>query len=221
MDVSKVNPENVGISKRYRLNEEGQASKTSVNNQENQSRFIRSQQSITMDGYNHKGEAISEVQSSTKNLSLAELRESIKQEVWDQTFQLLKDFISKTVDTSLFKQGIQEMVEFSGDENDPLGLTEYFAANPADWEQVMQGEVPDYFNVENTGQRILDLWLPSYDESVDVETWVVETKDQLNAIYDEVAGMVGGLPQLVQDTRDYVMEALDSFANDLLNNAAA
>ncbi len=66
--------------------------------------------------------------------------------------------------------------------------------------------------MENTARRILDIWLPYYIESEDIEEWLIQTKNLIGQAYDEVSQMVGGLPQLVQDTRAYVMNALEEFA---------
>ncbi len=217
MDVSKVNLNQWGALKHPEQSDD-KPLKAGRESKRDQSQFVRYGSTLAFDGYTREAAAVSESKPKSKPLTVAELRESIKQEVWDQTFQLLKDMIPKTVDTSLFDRGIEEMVEFSGDKNDPLKLIAHFTANPEDWEKVMRGDVPDYFNVENTGQRILDIWIQSFDDSSDIETWLSETKEKINAIYDEVAGMVGGLPQLVQDTRDFVMNALDKFAGSKLSN---
>jgi len=93
-------------------------------------------------------------------------------------------------------------------------LADYLKEHPGDLEKAANGQVPEYFGVEATGQRILDIWLPGYDGQSDRAAWVKEAKGYIQQAYDEVASMFGGLPQLVLDTREYVMERLDEFARE-------
>jgi len=94
------------------------------------------------------------------------------------------------------------------------GLADHLAEHPGDLAKVADGQVPEYFGVEATGQRILGIWLPSYDGQSDRAAWAKEAKGYIQQAYDEVAGMFGGLPQLVLDTREYVMQELDELARE-------
>lgn len=169
---------------------------------------------ISNQGYDRNGVSVETNRSSQSNLNTAQLRQSIRKEVWDQAYTLLQQYAGENQSTDLLASGLEDLVESTGNSEDPLELGAYFAENPQDWEKVQSGEIPDYFNIENTAQRILDLWMPLYNESDNVETWVSDVKDLIGQAYDEVSGMVGGLPQLVQDTREYIMNTLDEFAQN-------
>ena len=135
-------------------------------------------------------------------------------EIWEQTYALLKEYTAQMGTAAEFEKGMEEAVLSSGNENDPLGLGAYFAENPDALEQVQNGEIPDYFNVENTGDRILDIWLSEFNGEADVNEFTDQVKEYINQAYSEVSSMFGGLPQLVQDTQQYVMQQLDNFVQE-------
>jgi hypothetical protein len=93
---------------------------------------------------------------------------------------------------------------------DSLGA--FFKENPEAAEQVSRGEIPEYFNVENTARRILNIYMPYYEEGEDKQAFVDRAKDIINQAYSDVGGMVGELPDIVLQTRDKIMEILDKFA---------
>lgn len=137
--------------------------------------------------------------------------ESIKAEIKKQTYVLLRQLSTGEGALPQIEDLFQYGAEVSGNQEDPLGLGAYFTANPEDWEQVQNGIVPDHFNVENTGQRILDIWMGGIDESGDIAAQVEEIKSNINMAYGDVSGMLGGLPTLVTDTQEWIMGQLDDF----------
>ena len=92
-------------------------------------------------------------------------------------------------------------------------LGTYFEENPEAVEQISRGEIPEYFNVENTARRILNIYFATYEEGQDRKTFVERAKGIIEQAYADVAGMVGELPDIVLQTRAKVMEILDTFAN--------
>lgn len=89
----------------------------------------------------------------------------------------------------------------------------FFEENPEAVEQVSRGEIPEYFNVENTARRILDIYFAYYEEGQERTAFVERAKSIIEQAYGDVEGMVGVLPDIVQQTREKVMEILDTFAN--------
>jgi len=91
-------------------------------------------------------------------------------------------------------------------------LGTFFRENPEAVEQVSNGEIPEYFNEENTARRILDIYLRYYTGGEDRADFVESAKKIIQQAYGDVEALVGDLPGLVQDTRELVMEMLDRFA---------
>ncbi len=91
-------------------------------------------------------------------------------------------------------------------------MAAFFVDNPEAAEQVSKGEIPDYFNEENTARRILDIYMPYYTEGEDKQAFVERAKGIIDQAYGDVAGLVGELPDLVQRTRELIMDVLDKFA---------
>ncbi|MFC1564554.1 hypothetical protein ACFL6G_06425 [candidate division KSB1 bacterium] len=118
-----------------------------------------------------------------------------------------KDDIT-TGDVTKLKSLIHE--EVLAQVKDSLGT--YFKENPEAAEQVSRGEIPEYFNVENTARRILDIYFSRYEEGEDKTSFVERAKEIINQAYGDVEGMVGELPEIVLQTRDKIMEILDRFA---------
>jgi len=137
--------------------------------------------------------------------------QSIQKEIKQQAYTLLQQQAAKSGDPALLNNFLTFDNEEIKDNADPLGLGAYFTANPEDWEQVQNGIVPDHFNMENTGQRILDIWMGGIDESGDISAQVDEIKSNINMAYGDVSSMLGGLPGLVTDTQDWIMGQLDDF----------
>ena len=113
-----------------------------------------------------------------------------------------------SAETAQLKAQIHEQV--MKQVKDSLGI--FFKENPEAAEEVSRGEIPDYFNVDNTARRILDIYFNHYSEGEDKEGFVERAKGIIEQAYGEVAGIVGDLPGIVLETREKVMEILDRFA---------
>jgi hypothetical protein len=91
-------------------------------------------------------------------------------------------------------------------------LGAYYAEHPEDLQAISQGEIPEYFNVDNTASRILDIYFSRYQEGEDKNEFVTRAKSIIEQAYGDVEKMVGTLPDIVQQTRSKVNEMLDKFA---------
>jgi hypothetical protein len=157
-------------------------------------------------GYNQKGQVTGVESNDQKEEGIFAKRERIKNEVWQQTYSMLQDAIAQYMSSGNSTDSNDDSQAI-----DPFGLGAYYTENPEDWEKVQQGIVPDYFNVENTGRRILDIWMPQ-GGTQDAES-LQSARLNIERAYDEVSRMFGGhLPQLVLDTRDYILKKLDGMA---------
>jgi hypothetical protein len=93
-------------------------------------------------------------------------------------------------------------------------LFKTFNENPEFAEDIKNGIVPDYFNEKNTASRMLDIYLPHFAEGDDRESFVKHAKSLISQAYGEVTEINnGGLPDLVNRTRELVFEKLDAFLN--------
>ena len=90
-------------------------------------------------------------------------------------------------------------------------LGDFFRNNPEALQDISEGKVPDYFNVDNTARRILDIYFQRYDGG-DRQAFVDRAKGIVNQAYSEVEGEVGALPDIVNETRNKIMDVLDRFA---------
>jgi|GEM_PF-1691443 len=212
MDIHNIDLRHIGFSKETHPGIKEKKNTKPSDEPKSGNEFTPSDQAAPLKGYNPEGQAVSETGAVNPKVNAAQLKLTIQREIRDQTYALLKQFAEEKGDGSLLDSALQDMARFTGNALDPLGLASYFAEHPQDWEKVQSGGIPNYFNVENTAQRILNIWAPYYNESEDIEEWLTQTKNLIGQAYDEVSQMVGGLPQLVQDTRAYVMNALEEFA---------
>ncbi|MCK5146263.1 hypothetical protein KAR48_05875 [bacterium] len=172
---------------------------------------------ISITTYNKSGK-LQGVNEKEQNAFI--IYESIKLEIQKQSFSLLMQQSGKDKEDPLQKL-LGFAAELMGTDEDPLGLGSYFANNPEDLEQIQQGIIPDYFNIENTGQRILDIWLGGFSGEGDAAEFAENTKAMINQAYDEISSMLGGLPDIVEDTRDWIMEQLDGYAQGQAQNIIA
>ncbi len=120
---------------------------------------------------------------------------SNKEEIGVSDVAKLKDLIHKEVMAQV---------------KDSLGA--FFIENPEAAEQVSRGEIPEYFNVENTARRILNIYFSRYEEGEDKQAFVERAKEIINQAYSDVEGIAGDLPEIVLQTRDKIMDILDKFA---------
>ena len=165
------------------------------------------------DRYDAQGTMISKTEAlqNEEEKKIAD-KEEIRKQIWRQTYTLLYRALNGTEAFPELEKGLVEASKYIGEETDPIGLGDYFANNSEDWEKVQNGIVPEYFGVEKTAQRILDIWVPKNPNGpIDVDY----VKGYINQAYSEVAQMFGGkLPQLVLDTQQYIMERLDEYETD-------
>ena len=90
-------------------------------------------------------------------------------------------------------------------------LKNYFDENPEALKEIEKGEIPDYWNKENTAKRIFDIALHGYNEDVNMDEFYKKTKNMIEQAYSEVEEMMGELPTLVTDTKDVVLKGLSDF----------
>lgn len=201
MHISPVSPYSDPVS---RFTETKRGKEKDAVKSEEKLDFTRMMNERLFSFYNQKGQVSSNESASVRQDDPQEIenRESIRKQIWQQTYALLQEGYTKSYN---------QLYDDKGRVNsDPFGVDAYFSENPEDWKKVQMGIVPDYFNTENTGQRILDIWVPEGTESLDADSVENAEKNILKA-YAEVADMFGGsLPQLVLDTKDYVIEKLHS-----------
>jgi hypothetical protein len=79
--------------------------------------------------------------------------------------------------------------------------------------------IPEYWNAENTSQRIVDFALKFYNAFTGAgEDFLAMIKDAIEKGFAEAKDILGNLPdpvsQLVSDTRDLVMQKLDKWAEE-------
>jgi len=90
-------------------------------------------------------------------------------------------------------------------------LRDFFTRHPEAAKDIAKGEIPEYFNVENTGRRILDIYFSQFDGN-DREAFAERARGIIEQAYGEVSELTGGLPDIVEQTKAYVLETLDKFA---------
>ncbi len=89
-------------------------------------------------------------------------------------------------------------------------LKSYFAENPEALQQVAAGEIPEYWNVENTARRMFGIVTAGFNPEMDVEHFYQTAVDFVNQAYDEVHDMIGfDFPSLVTDTKEALLNGLE------------
>lgn len=75
-------------------------------------------------------------------------------------------------------------------------------------------DLADYWNKENTAQRIFTIAMMGYEEGMDRADFAERANSIVKQAYGDVGMTIGGnFPQLVLDTRQAVFDAIDQFAN--------
>ncbi len=75
-------------------------------------------------------------------------------------------------------------------------------------------DLAEYWNKENTAQRIFTIAMLGYEEGIDRAEFAERAASIVKQAYGDVGMMIGGnFPQLVLDTRQAVFDAIDQFAN--------
>jgi len=139
------------------------------------------------------------------------------QEVRKNEGTLLDSFISmrETVNSQLnvlldsFSQteGSSSLTEKTKDE-----LSIYFDENPEALEQVASGDIPEYWNVENTAGRMFEIVMAGVTDETDRENFYTKAVDFVNRAYDEVKEMIGfEFPSLVQQTKEALLNGLEQY----------
>lgn len=208
MDIQTVSS---NLSNAVNPYEQSTTTKTEEKNKRSDSVQLGGGSTSSVSAYNQNSATTEVTQEEETEKSALVLKHQIQKEIWNQAYTLLKSYSEGSNSSSLLDDALAKFVEDGADPDDPIGLNAYYAANPADWEKVQNGEIPDYFNVENTASRIMKIWIgDGPTENTSAET-LESIKDYIGQAYDEVAKMVGGLPQLVQDTRAYIENQLDQW----------
>ncbi|MBN2414161.1 hypothetical protein JXQ31_20975 [candidate division KSB1 bacterium] len=168
--------------------------------------FTRMMNERLFEFYNQKGKVnYNENIDDDDNPEDIEKRESTRKEIWKQTYSLLQEAIAKLRLDAKTVQAYDKNGRPDEETADPFGVAAYYAEHPEDLKKVQLGIIPDYFNVENTGNRILKIWFPETDSAKDQQDVPGAVKN-IGKAYSEVGAMFGDkLPQLVLDTRDYVL----------------
>ena len=91
-------------------------------------------------------------------------------------------------------------------------LGTFFEKNPEAAEEISQGIIPEYFNVDNTARRILNIYFARFEQGEDKVAFAERAISIIKQAYGDVESIVGGLPEIVLQTRSKVMEILDIFA---------
>ncbi|HPG40049.1 MAG TPA: hypothetical protein PLP19_09790 [bacterium] len=211
MQITSVSPYHDPLSKTRDTQEKSKETKSTGYNSEKLT-FTRMMNERLFEFYNQKGQVSQQTEEVVEdnNEDLTD-RESIRKEVWRQTYALLQEATAR-LQTGSKSASYDKTGRIAGEEMDPFGIGAYYADHPDDWKKVQLGIVPDYFNVENTGKRILDIWMPQ-DGAVLDAAGVEHARQNIIKAYSEVSEMFGNkLPQLVLDTKEYVLEKLSEMA---------
>jgi len=211
MQITSVSPYHDPLSKTKDTQEKSKETKRTEYNSEKLT-FTRMMNERLFEFYNQKGQVSQQTEEVVEdnNQDLTD-RESIRKEVWRQTYALLQEATAR-LQTGSKSASYDKNGRIAGEEMDPFGIGAYYADHPDDWKKVQLGIVPDYFNVENTGKRILDIWMPQDGTAMDA-AGVERARQNIIKAYSEVSEMFGNkLPQLVLDTKEYILEKLSEMA---------
>lgn len=134
-----------------------------------------------------------------KNVHSAVLYNGILKQIKEQTLEMLKTGIPGKISEQFQGKTIE-------------ALNEFFVSEPGAIKEVQKGSVPEYWNVENTGRRIVDIALAGFSEGMDREEFYERAKGLITGAYDDVHSMLSfDYPELVKNTREAVLAALDQF----------
>jgi len=93
-------------------------------------------------------------------------------------------------------------------------LEKWYQQTPDGLQQVKQGQIPDYWGVQQTGQRIFDILVTAFAANGEAgEDFYEKAKNVLDQAYGDAGRIFGNLPGLVTDTRDALFQALDAVKN--------
>lgn len=212
MQITSVSPYQDSLSKTRDTQDKRKETKSTEFNSEKLT-FTRMMNERLFEFYNQKGQVSqqTEIVKDNNDDDLTD-RESIRKEVWRQTYALLQEATASLQTGAKNGNEYDKTGRLFGEEMDPFGIGAYYAEHPDDWKKVQLGIIPDYFNVANTGQRILDIWMPQDGATLDA-AGVERARQNIIKAYSEVSEMFGNkLPQLVLDTKEYVLGKLAELA---------
>ncbi len=141
MDIHNIDPCHIGFSKETLPVIKEKKNTDPSDEPKSGNGIIPSGQAAPLQEYNQKSQAVSESGAVNPKVNAAQLKVTIQREIWDQAYALLKQFAEEKGDGSLLDSALQDMVRFTGNARDPLGLASYFAKNPQDWEKVQSGGI--------------------------------------------------------------------------------
>ncbi len=124
-------------------------------------------------------------------------------------FQHMRSTMEQQMD-ALFASFVQndENKELAGMAKDELG--NYFKENPEALKEIASGDMPEYWNVQNTASRMFDIVTAGYSGEEDLEGFYNKALDFVHQAYDEVQLMIGfDFPPLVQDTKEALLNGLE------------
>lgn len=146
--------------------------------------------------YNSTGKLIGE---STNKVSINDSYKSLKLNVKEQIEFLFGKFLKDEDNQNDFDNSLDQLKTF-------------YQNNPQALDQISQGKIPDYFNVENTAKRQFDIALWSYNEDDDINEFYNKAVDLINLAYEDTEKRLPfELPGIVKDTKEAVLYALEQF----------
>jgi len=147
--------------------------------------------SVSMESVQYQ-KSLLQIDATGNSEDIQKIMDYIKKEYEDMRTQILKEFFKKT----------DGKTDESGDVKETSDLA-----------------IPEYWNAENTSQRIVDFALQFYDAFQGAgQDFLQMIKDAIDKGFKEANDLLGDLPdpisQLVSDTHDLVMQKLDKWAEE-------
>jgi hypothetical protein len=154
--------------------------------------------SVSMESIQYQ-KSLLQIDATGNSEDIQKIMDYIKKEYEDMRTQIIKEFLKKA-----------------------NGKTD----ESKDVEKTPELAIPEYWNAENTSQRIVDFAVQFYDAFEGAgEDFLAMIKDAIEKGFAEAKDLLGDLPdpvsQLVSDTHDLVMKKLDKWAEEkgILNAA--
>lgn len=133
------------------------------------------------------------------NKNLLDRFQALQQSVEQQLLALYDSFNGDKENTELV-EGAKE------------NLHAYFSENQQALEEVANGQVPEYWNVENTAKRLFEIVTAGVGDETERQAFYDKAVDFVNKAYDDVKLVIGfEFPPLVKDTREALMNGLEQF----------
>ena len=150
--------------------------------------------SVSMESIRYQ-KSLLQIDAAGNSEDIQKILDYIKKEYEDMRAQIIKEFFEKV-------QGKNR----KADETKEVGETSELA-------------IPEYWNAENTSQRIVNFALQFYDAFEGAgEDFLAMIKDAIEKGFAEARDILGDLPgpvsQIVSDTHDLVMQKLDKWAEE-------